>query len=118
ITMCLMRDPSARYPHAGKLRDALAECLSELQIDNVTDQVAQYFADPEGYRRELITRMCGTLLRRADNFWKAKRPAKALSCLNQVLALDAANPDAERPLEEIERAGNRARRQREEVNPA
>jgi len=115
IAMCLMRDPSERYPHAGKLRDALADYLSELQIGNITDQLAEYFADPDGYRRALVARLCDTLLARAGNLWKAKRPAKALSCLNQVLALDAANPEGKQLLEQIDRARSRARRKRQRL---
>jgi len=118
IAMCLSRDPSARYPHAGKLRDALADYLSELQIGNTTEQLAEYFADPDGYRRALVARLCGTLLSRADDLWKAKRPAKALSCLNQVLALDAANLEAKRLLEQIDQARGRARRKRQRLTAA
>src|SRR5712692_7475933 len=115
IAMCLARDPAARYPHAGKLRDALAEYLSSLGIDHVTEELTDYFADPDSYGPELSRRLCDKLVLRAQTLWKATRPAKALSSLNHVLALQPNHTEAKQLLEQIDRARRRARTRRQRL---
>jgi serine/threonine-protein kinase len=115
IALCLARDPAARYPHAGKLRDALAEYLSSLGIDHVTEELTDYFADPDSYGPELAGRLCDKLMLRAETLWKATRPAKALSSLNHVLALQPTHAEAKRLLEQIDRARRRARIRRQRL---
>src|SRR5260370_30927747 len=52
---------------------------------------------------------------RAETLWKATRPAKALSSLNQVLALQPTHAEAKRLLEQIDRARRRARIRRQRL---
>jgi tRNA A-37 threonylcarbamoyl transferase component Bud32 len=91
IATCLMRQPRGRYPNAVALRDALGEHLETLGLKRVDEELAQFFLDPPGYRKALVPRVTGTLLERAEKSIAEKRPARALSLLNLVLAHDPNN---------------------------
>lgn len=109
IARCLHRDPSERFAHAGELRDALGEMLQACGIDRPAEELTAFFADPPDYRERLRKRLAMLLLERAEEFCRQKRDARALDCLNRVLALD---PDLERAQELIERMNRRKKRVR------
>ncbi|MFT3836426.1 MAG: protein kinase [Myxococcaceae bacterium] len=94
IAACLQRQPSARYANAGKLRDALNAYLSDLGLGRVNEELARFFSNAGTYRKELTPRVTTALLTKSEQLIASKRPAKALSMLNQVLALDASNKRA------------------------
>ncbi|MHB8873415.1 MAG: protein kinase domain-containing protein [Myxococcaceae bacterium] len=94
IATCLMRQPSARYPNAGKLRDALSEYLGALGFTRVSEELVSFFADPPSYRKLMVKRLEQALVAQGERYLAEKRPAKALSSLNQVLALDSGNTRA------------------------
>ncbi|MBL8920741.1 MAG: serine/threonine protein kinase [Myxococcaceae bacterium] len=94
IGRCLQRAPGERYATAGKLRDALAGYLSELGLTRPHEELPKFFLDPKGYRKDVEQRIIGTLLERAQKLIAEKRSARALSCLNQVLAHDPTNERA------------------------
>ncbi|MBL8912382.1 MAG: protein kinase [Archangium sp.] len=108
IAACLQRQPSARYPTAGKLRDALAEYLATVQITRPHEELAKFFLDPRAYRKELTPRITGALLARAEKLIVEKKSAKAMSALNQVLAHEPSNSRANELLGQM-----RARKLRE-----
>lgn len=108
IASCLQRQPSARYPTAGKLRDALAEYLATVQITRPHEELAKFFLDPRAYRKELTPRITGALLARAEKLIADKKSAKAMSALNQVLAHEPSNSRANELLGQM-----RARKLRE-----
>ncbi|WP_257446468.1 serine/threonine-protein kinase [Archangium lipolyticum] len=91
---CLERDPSRRYPNAGKLRDALGDYLAGLGFARVGEELASFFADPPSYQKLMRPRIIATLLERGERMLAEKRTPRALACLNQVLALDASNTRA------------------------
>jgi serine/threonine-protein kinase len=91
ISTCLMRQPKDRFPNAGKLRDVLADYLAGLGLSRVGEELQRFFADPKGYRKELTPRLTEALLKRSETFIAEKRPARALSSLNLVLAHDPSN---------------------------
>ncbi len=91
IATCLMRQPKDRYPNAAKLRDMLAEYLRDVGLERVHEELPRFFQDPKGYRKELTPRLTSALLARSERFIAEKRPARALSSLNLVLAHDPAN---------------------------
>ncbi|MFZ5471764.1 MAG: serine/threonine-protein kinase [Myxococcota bacterium] len=101
IATCLMRQPSQRYPNAGKLRDALSDHLASLGFPRVSEELVSFFADPPSYRKQMVKRLTEALVKKGERFIAEKRPAKALSCLNQVLALDAGNLRAHELLEQM-----------------
>ncbi|MBX7114716.1 MAG: serine/threonine protein kinase [Myxococcaceae bacterium] len=89
ISLCLQRQPTARYANAGKLRDALGAYLAELGLGRVNEELASFFADPPSYRKALQARITGAFFDRAEKAFTDKRQAKAISSLNLVLAYDA-----------------------------
>lgn len=94
IIGCLQRQPSARFPNAGKLRDALAESLNSIGLTRPNEELQKFFLDPRGYRKELTGRITGSLLARAEKLIADKKSARAMSALNQVLAHDPSNTRA------------------------
>jgi serine/threonine protein kinase len=110
IATCLARQPSARYPHAGKLKDALADYLSALSVTHVAEELSWFFGDPASYRKQVTPRLVKALIERGERFLADRRPAKALSSLNQVLALDHDNPRALELLKQMNVARARQRR--------
>jgi tRNA A-37 threonylcarbamoyl transferase component Bud32 len=107
IATCLARDRHHRYPHAGRLRDALADYLAGLGFPRVGEELASFFADPAAYKKAARQRLVAALLERGERFLAEKRTPRALASLNQVLALDAQNPRALEMLEGFNRARRR-----------
>ena len=108
-TTCLARDPSRRYPHAGALRDALADYLTGLGFERVGEELTSFFADPASYQKLMRPRIIASLLTRGERLLSEKRVPRALACLNQVLALDATNARALTLLAGLERQRRLAR---------
>ncbi len=107
IATCLARQSAARYPNAGKLRDALAEYLTSVGLPRVNEELCSFFNDPGSYRKELTGRLTAALVSRGEKMLAEKRPAKALSNLNQVLALDPTHARALALLQEMNVARKR-----------
>jgi serine/threonine-protein kinase len=94
IGTCLQRQPSARYPTATKLRDALADYLSGLGLTRPHEELKEFFLDSKGYRKVLGPRITNALLARAERLISERKTAKAMSALNQVLAHEPSNERA------------------------
>ncbi len=94
IAHCLQRQPKDRFANAGQLRDALGEYLASMGLTRSSEELAKFFLDPRGYRKELTSRVTAQLLTRAQGFITEKKPAKAMSALNQALAHDPQNARA------------------------
>src|SRR5206468_1984371 len=94
IAKCLARDPAARFSDAVQLRDTLAAYLGTLGLTHVAEEVADFFSSPDAYRARLLPRLVTRLLEAAEILLGEKRTAKALSVLNQVLALEPNQPQA------------------------
>ncbi|MGA9522195.1 MAG: serine/threonine-protein kinase [Myxococcaceae bacterium] len=109
IATCLARQPSSRYPTAGKLRDALADHLGNVGLSRPSEELSSFFADPPSYRKLLIPRLSQALIAQCEALLAEKRPAKALAALNQVLAHDPAHP---RALELLQQMNASRRKQR------
>ncbi len=108
IGQCLQRQPGNRFPTAAKLRDALAEYLNGLGLTRPHEELAKFFLEPRGYRKELTPRITAALLARAESLIAEKKSARAMSALNQVLAHEPSNARANELLGQM-----RARKQRE-----
>ena len=94
IGTCLQRQPSARFPTATKLRDALSEYLSGLGLTRPHEELKDFFLDPKGYRKALGPRITKALLERAEKLIADRKTARAMSALNQVLAHEPSNSRA------------------------
>ncbi len=95
IATCLQRQPSARYPNASKLRDALADLLSQVGLTRPHEELPRFFLEPKGYRKVLSERVVAALLARAEQLVADRKTARAMAALNQVLAHDPTNARAE-----------------------
>ncbi|HLL85103.1 MAG TPA: protein kinase, partial [Longimicrobium sp.] len=104
LATSLARQPSTRYPDAGRLRDALGAYLAGLGITHVGEELAAFFASPKAYRKQLVPRLVEALLGQSERFCADKRPARAMSRLNQVLALDEGNARAQALLGQLNQA--------------
>ena len=107
LSRCLSRSPSARYPNGAALRDALEGYLGSLGLTRIGEELAAFFADPAGYRSRLLPRLADALLSQASKYREDRRPARALGCLNQVLALAPQEPRALALLEQMNVARSR-----------
>jgi eukaryotic-like serine/threonine-protein kinase len=94
ISTCLSRDPTKRYPDARALQKALERLLEAQGIDRPSEELALFFASPQPFRQALVPRLVSKLLDRVATAQSEKRSARALSLLNQILALDEHNPKA------------------------
>ncbi|MFN7132960.1 MAG: hypothetical protein ACK4N5_12835, partial [Myxococcales bacterium] len=101
---------TTRYAHAGELRDALAALLLAAGIERPAEELASFFADPEGYRDRLRKRLSALLLGRAEEFYAQKKDGRALDCLNRVVALDPEEPRAQVLIDAMSRRKKRAKR--------
>ncbi|MBS2027479.1 MAG: serine/threonine protein kinase [Deltaproteobacteria bacterium] len=110
IAKCLAREPKARFATAGALRDALAALLKEAGIERPAEDLALFFADPEGGSRKLTTRIVEKRLEYARAQVSSGSPVRAMSALGQVLALEPGHPEALKLLDSLKRrARNRKR---------
>ncbi|MGQ0507584.1 MAG: protein kinase domain-containing protein, partial [Myxococcaceae bacterium] len=107
LATCLARQPAARYPAASKLRDALSDYLNSVGLEDIQGEVASFFAEPASYRKELRDRVAEALVKRGETLNREGRGAKALSCLNQALALVPAHPEALALLQNMNQARKR-----------
>ena len=109
ITRCLARQPEDRYPNAGELSQALTSHLGSLTLTHPAEELEAFFADPQSYRPQLVTRLRALHLDEARRWVREGRTARGLSVLNQVLALCANDPEA---LELVAQLNRRQRRRR------
>lgn len=107
IGKCLAKAPSDRYPDAAALRDALASYLGPFGLERTDEELASFFATPAAYRAQLTARLIDALVSRAAQYRAEKRTARALSCVNQVLALQPEHAKALALLAEMSAARRR-----------
>ncbi|HEX4804121.1 MAG TPA: serine/threonine-protein kinase, partial [Myxococcaceae bacterium] len=107
IATCLARQPSGRYSSARQLQQALGEYLSSVGLSHPADELGWFFLDPPAYRERLVGRLVESQLRSAEPMLGSGELAKALSCLNQVLALDPGNQRASQLLARMNRTKRR-----------
>ena len=107
ISVSLARQPSARYPNARRFQEVVFEYLAGVGFPRPGEDLAWFFLDPSAYRVQIVARLVENRLQMAQQLVGQKQHVKALSCLNQVLALDAANPQARQLLAEMKRTRRR-----------
>ena len=110
IARCLAREPKARFPTAGALRDVLANLLKDAGVERPAEDLALFFADPEGGAQKLTTRIVAKRLEHAREQVSSGSPVRAMSALGLVLALEPGHPEALKLLDSLKRrARNRKR---------
>jgi len=103
IGRCLERDPAARFAGMRELREALRPVLEVGGIEPSEEELRSFFRDPDGYRDALRTRLVENLLAEGQAALAARRPARALSCFDRVLALAPSEPRVLALLERMRR---------------
>lgn len=103
IARCLRRDPEARFPGMRELVEALRPVLDLGGIAPTEEELRSFFRDPAGYRDALRSRLVENLLARGKEALAARRPARALSCFDRILALAPAEPRVLALLERMRR---------------
>ncbi len=111
VQRCLARDPKARYPDAGALRAALADTLEAVGVERPGEEFQAFYRAPANYRATLQQRLIERLLADAERGSRAasRNHARALGCLNRVLALEPDNARAKALVEAMKRRRRRAR---------
>ncbi len=107
IATSLARPLTVRYSNARKLQQALSEYLASAGFPRPGDELGWFFLDPVAYRVQMLERLIDNRLQLAQQLVAANQLAKALSCLNQVLALDAGNARAKQLLATMNRSRHR-----------
>ena len=110
IARCLAREPSARYPSASALREALAALLADASVDRPSDDFALFFADPQGATDKLTQRIIDRRLAQAREAQAAGQAPKAMAALGQVLALRPEHGEALSLLGSFQRKARQRRR--------
>ncbi|HEY0840494.1 MAG TPA: protein kinase [Vulgatibacter sp.] len=103
IARCLHRDPAARFAGMAELREALRAELFDAGIEPGDAELRAFFLDPIGRRASLRRHLIETLLVRAEESVAAKRPSRAVSFCDRVLALDESEPRVQALLERLRR---------------
>ena len=109
IATCLARQPSARYSNARRLQETLRAYLDSVGLESTAEELAAFFADPPSYRKSVVPRLCDALVKRAEALLGEQRHARAVSSINQVLALDPGNARALTLLQQMNAARARQR---------
>jgi len=107
IATSLARPLSVRYSNARKLQQALADYLAGAGFPHPGDELGWFFLDPVAYRVQMLDRLIDNRLQLAQQLVGRNQLAKALACLNQVLALDAGNTRAKQLLATMNRSRQR-----------
>lgn len=118
IGHALARDPSQRYADAVQLRDALTAYLTELGIDRIPEELAQYFAHPEATEKRLTARLVTGLLARGEKLLADGKQARAMAAINHVLALEESQPRALTLLAQMTAASSKQKRRKTLVRVA
>ena len=94
LQKALATRPADRYPSATALAQALAEVLQRAGLPPSRAMLERILAAPDVEIEGARTAVRAAFLERAGRLLEEQQPARALSCLNRVLADDAADVDA------------------------
>lgn len=104
VASCLSREPSDRPETMAGFRLALEGVLSSAGIDRPGESLQAFFLDPEPARESLRGRMVARLVAEGEAALAQKRPARAVSAFDRVLALDEGNETVLLYLEKMKRS--------------
>jgi len=112
LDTCLAHDPVDRYESAKELEQALSETLDDLGLTDGEAILAAFFADPAPSRTALVQRLVATLLSKGAEEAAAGRLPRALSRVDQALALEPDAPAARALLDRLQRSLRKSRARR------
>jgi serine/threonine-protein kinase len=91
ILRAMHRDPEQRYQSAAALEQELSAFVSEVGIDDPTETLTQYLADPDAFATTFRTRVIEQLTLAGERAVKVRDVPRAFDSFNRVLALDDGN---------------------------
>jgi len=94
ISKLLASKADDRYPDAAAVRGALKPILEPLGIDDADKSLARYFAEPGPFNAEMIDRVVGSSLSRAQQAVSSRQFTLALAHCDRVLAFEPKNERA------------------------
>ena len=95
LARALATRPADRFENAGAFCAALAEVLERSGLPAAPDTLRTILADPAGALPGVRAGVRASFLARAESLLTEGAPARALGCLNRVLADDPADSDAQ-----------------------
>ncbi len=108
IARCLQTDPEARYADGDEIAVDLAAALADVGISDPEAEFRAWWADPDAGDDDLHRRLVASWLARGREARDRGQIARALACVDRVLALDPHHDGALTLLEETRRARRRA----------
>jgi hypothetical protein len=112
LQCCLAREPQDRYPTARQLELALADVLEDTGLEDGEAVLSAFFADPGATRSALVERLVAALLAKASREAAAGRLPRALSRVDQALALQPDSAEARSLLDRLQSSLRRGRSRR------
>ena len=112
IERCLQRDPALRPAPMAALHDELAALAAPLGPGRTDEMLSAWLRDPEAFAAAARERLVAHLVAEGEAALAARRPARALSLFNRVLALDEANERVHAHLARMRRRRQLRRRAR------
>ena len=101
INRAMGTKPADRYQSAGEFAEALAEVLERSGLPASSARMTSILAAPEGELAQATSSVRETFLLRAEKQLEEGQTARALSCLNRVLADNPADKDARTLLDRL-----------------
>ncbi|WP_373045118.1 serine/threonine-protein kinase [Vulgatibacter sp.] len=98
IERCLQREPAARPASMAELHAALEPIVAPLGGERIDETLRAFFLDPAAFAEAARRRLVERLVAEGEAALAEKRPARALSLFNRVLALDEGNARVHRHL--------------------
>ncbi|MFN3197978.1 MAG: protein kinase domain-containing protein [Bradymonadia bacterium] len=103
VEQCLAREPTDRPSSAAEVARTLKGLLEEAGLVDPSQELSDFFTDPEVYQERLGHRVLPVYLTAAQDAWSIKQIPRALDLLDRVLAIDEDHPEAQALLARIER---------------
>ncbi|MGM0555651.1 MAG: protein kinase domain-containing protein [Myxococcota bacterium] len=103
VERALHKDPDERYQTVPAVRRDLLAAVHEVGIEDTDDELADYFADPEGYAEAFDDRIISALSQCGRRAIEKKRVPEAMGFFNRVLAYDPDNEEVQDALAKLNR---------------
>ena len=103
IRRSLETDIDARFQTVEELVSELRDYVEPVGVSNVRDELRQFFADPKAYNRSFEERLVAALEVGGRKAIEQHEIARAVDCLNRILAIDEDHEGARKLLAQLDR---------------
>jgi hypothetical protein len=109
IDRCLRREPDERYQSCAELRLGLEHYLGQMGFEDIPQELATFFTEPEGYQKRASERVVELLLKRARTQGRSGKLARSLRLYDRALCLAPGRDDIVDEIEKVRRRGETRR---------